>query len=187
MNSRCAMSRVAPQMNLRSAALMFVAALLAGSCSGKSTVERARNANTPEVSTVETGEEERQPGEDQIGEDCVAFVRSTRVVPVQAASSECPACPVGGSEALSFRTIRIDSVACSGDTCNVVVTIRAAFNPASGQTIAGGLTGWIPAEQRMAYLSGQTPSGEQTYRLQITFKRSAEGWRAIEFDRAPGE
>lgn len=88
---------------------------------------------------------------------------------------------------LSFRHIKTDAVSCSGDTCTVVVTIRAVFNPGSGETLAGGLTGWIPPEQRSAYLSGHTPSGEQTYRVQITYKRRGGAWRAVEFDRAPVE
>jgi hypothetical protein len=88
---------------------------------------------------------------------------------------------------LSFRNTTTDAISCSGDTCNVVVTIRAVFNPASGETIAGGLTAWIPPEQRTAYLSGQAPPDEQTYHVQITYKRRADGWRAVEFDRAPPE
>ena len=88
---------------------------------------------------------------------------------------------------LAFRQMKMDAVTCSGDTCNVVVTIRAVFNPGSGQTIAGGLTGWIPPEQRSAYLTGQTPSDEQAFRVQITYKRRGEAWRAVEFDRAPVE
>ena len=87
----------------------------------------------------------------------------------------------------AFRHMKTDAVSCSGDTCTVVVTIFSVFNPGSGETVAGGLTAWIPPEQRSAYLSGRTPSGEQAYRVQITYKRRAEGWRAVEFDRAPVE
>ena len=87
----------------------------------------------------------------------------------------------------TFRHMKTDSVSCSGDMCSVVVTIRAVFNPGSGETIAGGLTAWIPPEQRREYLSGRTPSGEQVYRVQITYKLRGGAWRAIEFDRAPVE
>jgi hypothetical protein len=88
---------------------------------------------------------------------------------------------------LAFRGMKRDSVSCSGDTCTVVVTIRAMFNPGAGKTIAGGLTAWIPPEQRSAYLSGHTPSGEQAYIVQITYKRRSQAWRAVEFDRASAE
>jgi hypothetical protein len=83
--------------------------------------------------------------------------------------------------------MKTDVVSCSGDTCTVVVTIRAVFNSGSGETVTGGLTAWIPAEQRNAYLSGHTLSDEQVYRVRITYKRSGAAWRAVEFDRAPGE
>ena len=185
-------------MNIGRAALIIVAGLIAASCSEKSAPDREKDANTSEApgeparelvrkSEVETGGDELQPGEDKIGEDCVAFVRSTKVVPARAATTDCPGCPAGGTEVLTFRNMKTDAVSCSGDTCTVVVTIRAVFNPGSGQTVAGGLTAWIPPEQRSAYLSGHTPSGEQAYRVQISYKRHAEGWRAVEFDRGPVE
>jgi hypothetical protein len=191
-----AMRRYQPRMNIRRAALIFVAGIITASCSEKSAPDREKDANTSEApgeparelvreSEVET--DELQPGEDKIGEDCVAFVRSTKVVPARAASTDCPGCPAGGTDVLSFRHMKTDAVSCSGDTCTVVVTIRAVFNPGAGETIAGGLTAWIPPEQRSAYLSGHTPSGEQVYRVQITYKRRAEEWRAVEFDRAPVE
>ena len=88
---------------------------------------------------------------------------------------------------LAFRHMKTDSVSCSGDTCIVLVTIRAVFNPGAGETIAGGLTAWIPPEQRSAYLRGHTPSGEQAYHVQITYKRRGKAWRVVEFDRAPVE
>jgi hypothetical protein len=185
-----------PRINIRRAALIFVAGIITASCSEKPAPDREKGANTSEAprqlvreSEVETAEggDELQPGEDKIGEDCVAFVRSTKVVPARAASADCPGCPAGGTDVLAFRHMKTDSVSRSGDTCTVLVTIRAVFNPGAGQTIAGGLTAWIPPEQRSAYLSGHTPSGEQAYRVQITYKRRAEGWRAIEFDRAPVE
>ncbi|MEY2484579.1 MAG: hypothetical protein QOH39_227 [Verrucomicrobiota bacterium] len=187
-----------PRMNIRRAALLFVVGIITASCSEKSAPDREKDANTSEApheparelvreAEAETGGDELQPGEDKIAEDCVAFVRSTKVVPAQAASTDCPGCPVGGTDVLSFRHMKTDPISCSGDTCTVVVTIFSVFNPGSGQTVAGGLTAWIPPEQRSAYLSGHTPSGEQAYRVQITYKRRGDAWRAVEFDRAPAE
>jgi hypothetical protein len=181
-------------MDIRRAALIFVVGVIAASCSEKSGPDRDHDSVASETpreparkSEGTEGEDERQPREEEIGEDCVAFVRSTKVVPAQAASVDCPGCPARGAEVLTFRQMKMETVSCSGDTCNVVVTIRALFNPGSGKTIAGGLTGWIPPEQRSAYLSGRTPSGEQIYRVQITYKRRGNAWRAVEFDRAPVE
>ena len=185
-----------PRINIRRAALILVAAIITASCSEKSSPDREKDVNASEApremvreSEVETAEggDELHPGEDKIGEDCAAFVRSTKVVPARAASPDCPGCPAAGTAVLAFRGMKTDAVACSGDTCTVVVTIRAAFNPGSGETIAGGLTAWIPPEQRSAYLSGHTPSGEQAYRVRITYKRRGAGWRVVEFDRAPVE
>lgn len=187
-------------MNIRRAALILFAGIIAASCSEKSAPSRDKNANESEAprepprqlvreSEVETAEggDELRPGEDRIGEDCVAFVRSTRVAPARAASTECPECPAGGTDVLAFRHMQTDAVSCSGDTCTVLVTIRAVFNPGSGGSFAGGLTAWIPPEQRSAYSAGNTPSGEQAFRVQITYKRRGEEWRAVEFDRAPVE
>ncbi len=86
---------------------------------------------------------------------------------------------------LTFRHVKTETASCSADTCTLLVTIRAVFEPGSGETIAGGLTAWIPPEQRTAYLSGHTPAGEQEYRVRITYKRHGAGWRVLEFDR-PG-
>jgi hypothetical protein len=177
-----------PRINVRRAALIFVAGIIIASCSEKPAPDREKDASEASrelvrESKVET--EELQPGEDKIVDDCVAFVQSTKVVPARTASADCPGCPAGGTEVLAFRHMKTDSVSCSGDTCTVLVTIRAVFNPGAGETIAGGLTAWIPLEQRSAYLSGHTPSGEQAYRVQITYKRRGAAWRAVEFDRAP--
>ena len=181
-----------PPTNLRRAALILVAGVIAASCSEKSEPDRGKSmsearSEVARESDVGTEGEERQPGEDQIAEDCVAFVRSTKVVPSRAASADCPGCPAAGTEVLSFRQMKTDAVSCSGDMCTVVVTIRAVFNPGSGETITGGLTAWIPPEQRIAYLRGQTPAAEQAFLVQITYKRREEKWRAVEFDRAPAE
>jgi hypothetical protein len=181
-----------PRINIRRAALIFVAGIITASCSEKSAPDREKDVNASEApremvreSEVET--DERQPGEDQIAEDCAAFVRSTKVVPARAAATDCPGCPAGGTALLAFRGMKTDGVSCSSDTCTAVVTIRAVYNPGSGETVTGGLTAWITPEQRNAYLSGHTPSGEQAYRVQITYKRRDAAWRAVEFDRAPVE
>jgi hypothetical protein len=183
-----------PRINIRCAAFIFVSGIITASCSEKSAPDREKDVNTSNAShemVREPGSEkaeregEPQPDEDQIAEDCAAFVRSTKVVPARASSTDCPGCPAGGAAALAFRGMKTDAVNCSGDTCTVAVTIRAVFNPGSGETIAGGLMAWIPPEQRNAYLSGHTPSGEQAYRVRITYKRRGTAWQAVEFDRSP--
>ena len=185
-----------PRINIRRAALILVAGIITASCSEKPAPDREKNVNASEApremareSEVETAEggDEPQPGKDEIEEDCAGFVRSTKVVPARAAATDCPGCPAGGTAVLAFRSMKTDVVSCSGDTCTVVVTIRAVFNSGSGETVTGGLTAWIPAEQRNGYLSGHTPSDEQVYRVRITYKRSGAAWRAAEFDRAPVE
>jgi len=185
-----------PRINIRRAALIFVAGIITASCSEKSAPDREKDVNTSEAShemVREPGSEktereaEPQPDDDQIAEDCAAFVRSTKVVSARAPATDCPGCPAAGTAVLAFHGMKTDVVSCSGDTCTVVVTIRAVFNPGSGETVAGGLTAWIPPEQRNAYLSGHTPAGEQTYRIQITYKRRTQGWQAVEFDRATVE
>ena len=185
-----------PRINIRRAALIFVAGIITAACSEKSVPNRDKDVNTSEApremvreSEVETAEDgdEAQPGKDKIEEDCAAFVRSTKVVSGRVAAADCPGCPAAGTAVLAFRGMKTDAVSCSGDTCIVVVTIRAVYNPGSGERITGGLTAWLPPEQRSAYLSGHTPSGEQTYRVQITYKRRGAAWKAVEFDRPPGE
>ena len=91
------------------------------------------------------------------------------------------------AEMLAFRQMKTEQISCSGDSCTVLVTIRGSFNPGAGERIAGGLTAWISPEQRSAYLSGRPPAGEQAYRVQITYRRRGNVWRAVEFDRAPVE
>jgi Ni,Fe-hydrogenase III small subunit len=184
--------QVSSCMKIRRAALIVVAGIITASCSEKSAPDRKKHSSTPEAtrepgSQVAEGEGELQPREDEIEENCVAFVRSTKVVPAQAPTAGCPACPAQGAEVLTFRQMKTDRISCSGDTCTVAVTIRVSFNAGAGERIAGGLTAWISPEQRSAYLSGRTPTGEQAYRVQITYKRRGEAWRAVEFDRAPIE
>jgi hypothetical protein len=180
-------------MDIRRAALILVAGIIMiASCSEKSAPDREKHSNTSEATReagpeVAKGEDEGQPREDEIAEDCVAFVRATRVVSAQTPTGDCPACPAAGAEVLAFRQMKMDRISCSGDTCTVLVTIRVSFNPGAGERIAGGLTAWISPEQRSAYLSGRTPTGEQVYRVQVTYRRRGEGWRAVDFDRAPVE
>jgi hypothetical protein len=183
-----------PLIRIGLAALIFVAAIITASCSEKSAANREKDSNVPEtrreiVSEVETAEhaDEFQPDKDQIEEDCATFVRSTKVLPARAAATVCPGCPAGGTAVLAFRGVKQDSVSCSDATCNVLVTIRAVYNTGSGERITGGLTAWLPPEERNEYLSGHTPSGEQTYHVQITYKRRGAAWRAVEFDRAPAK
>src|SRR5882672_1890713 len=128
-----------PRMNIRRAALIFVAGIITASCSEKPAPDRETDANMSEAprepvreSEAETGTDQLKPEEDKIGEDCVAFVRSTKVVPARAASADCPGCPAGGTDVLAFRHMKTDSVSCSDDTCTVLVTIRAVFNPGAG-------------------------------------------------------
>jgi|ERR1043166_1278686 len=176
-----------PRINIRRAAFIFVVGIIIASCSEKLAPDRETKkseASREQMRESEVQTEERQPGEDKIAQDCVAFVGATRVVPARAASADCPACPAAGTEVFAFRHMKTDSVSCSGDTCTVLVTIRVVFNPGAGERIAGGLIAWIPPEQRSAYLSGHTPSGEQAYHVQITYKRRGGTWRAVEFDRA---
>ena len=163
-------------MNARFTALIFAAGFIAASCSEKSAPSKAE-------SDTERTENEQQPREEEIAEDCVAFVRATKIVPA-ASGADCPSCPGGGSEALSFRQMRVDRISCSGTACEVTVTLHASFNSGLRGTIGGGLTGWIPEQQRLEYLNGQAPEGEQDYRVKINYQRKGEGWRAIEFDRA---
>ncbi len=186
-----------PRMNIRRAALMFVAGIMTASCSEKSAPDGQNNANTSEAprgpvrapggQTAEAKADLPPPSESQIERECLALLRSTKVIPPQGARTDCPGCPAGGTEVLTVRQMKTDAVSCSGDTCNTVVTIRAVFNPGAGETIAGGLTAWIPPEQRSAYLRGQIPSDEQVYRVQITYRHRGDGWHAVEFDRAPVE
>ena len=185
-----------PRIDIRRAALILIAGFITASCSEKSAPNQEEDANTSETpreiageSEVETAKdrEEPQPDKDQIEEDCAAFVRSAKVVPARAAAADCPGCPAAGTSVLSFRGMTPDTVSCSGDTCIVVATIRAAYNPGAGERITGGLTAWLPPEQRSAYLRGSTPSGEQVYRVQMTYKRRGAAWRVVEFDRAPIE
>jgi hypothetical protein len=166
------------------AAILFAASLVAGSCSEKPAPVKPQ----PEAEKNEAAKEENeeQPHEDEIAEDCVAFVRATKILP-KTAAADCPGCSAKGTEILAFRQIRMDRTSCSADTCEVAVTLRAVFNPAPAGTITGGLAAWISQEQRLQYIEGHPPQGEQVYRVKITYRRTGEEWRAIEFDRADSQ
>lgn len=125
-----------------------------------------------------------EPAADEVALDCVAFVRSTMAARTNGENGNCPDCPGAGAskEVLRFQSLQIDEVTSMGPTCEVGVTLHAIFNPSSGgETIRGGLTGWIPADQKAEYLAGQTPTGQQAYKVKITYKRDGRDWRAVEF------
>ena len=173
------------------AAILVAASLVTGSCSEKPAPIKPQpeagksEAEKKEVEKDKAGKEEteEQPHEDEIAEDCVAFVRATKILP-KSAAADCPGCSAEGTEILAFRQMRIDRTSCSRDTCEIAVTLRAGFNPAPAGTITGGLAAWISPEQRLQYLDGHPPEGEQVYRVKIIYRRTGEEWRAIEFDRA---
>jgi hypothetical protein len=175
-------------MSARCAAILLAASLVTGSCSEKSApVKPEAEAEKKEAEKKEAGKEETEerPHEDEMAEDCVAFLRATKIFPKTA--TDCAGCSAEGTEILAFRQMRMDRISCSADTCEVAVTLRAVFNPAPAGTITGGLTAWISQEQRLQYLNGHPPEGEQVYRVKITYRRTGEGWRAIEFDRADSQ
>jgi hypothetical protein len=147
--------------------------------------ERSRAKAAGAEQAAEKDEAEAQPEAADIGEDCVAFLRSTRTSAVPQPNKQCPTCPPGetAAEVLKFEGYQQDKISCSGSTCEVTVTIRAQFNPGKGGAIVGGLVGWIPLEQREQYARGQTPVGEQFYQVQITYRRTEDGWQPVEFDR----
>src|SRR2546423_632154 len=166
---RAGASRYRNGVNVGCAIFIVLGGLIVASCSEKPRSESASK------------EIEVQPREDEIAEDCAAFVRATKILP---AIPECANCSGDAREALAFRQLRVDRVSCSADACEVTVTLRAAFNPGPAGTISGGLTAWISSEQRQECLNGRTPEGEQVYPVKIIYKRRGEEWRAIEFDRA---
>jgi hypothetical protein len=110
---------------------------------------------------TQKSEAETQPREDEIAEDCVTFVRATKVIPAQTPGADCAGCSKEGSEVLTFRQMRTDRVSCSANSCEVRVTLRASFNPGPGGTVTGGLTAWISQEQRQGYLNGHAPKANK--------------------------
>lgn len=176
--------------------ILFVAlSLIWTSCSEKSTTvasgkseksvgdqsqqEAAPNANEAE-------ENDRAPDSDQIGEDCVAFLRATRAVPAKRDSGACPECPTSDNdpEVLQFVSFKIKKITGGEESCRADVVIQAQFNPSSGGIVAGGLVGWIPLAERKDYALGKTPSGARTYKVGVVYKREGGVWRPIEFDQA---
>jgi hypothetical protein len=164
-------------------------ALLTAACSRKSDSDRKdRSDKTSEkesevANSPEREENESQPPEDEIVEDCHALTWLTKAMPAKTTSADCPQCPASaeGTEVLKFQGAKVDRVSCVGGTCEVAASIHASFNPSKGGTITGGLTGWIPPEQRDQYSLGQTPPGEQVYHLKITYGREGERWRLVDF------
>lgn len=164
-------------------------AVLAAACSRSSDSDRKdRSDKTSEhqsgvADSPKREEKESQPSEDDIVEDCLAFTWLTKVMPAKTTSADCPQCPSSaeGTQVLKFQAAKVDRVSCAGGTCEVAVSIHASFNPSKGGTITGGLTGWIPLEQREQYSRGQTPPGEQVYHLNITYRQEGERWRLVDF------
>jgi hypothetical protein len=185
-------------MNIPRVIVIFLAGVVA-SCSEKSGGDRSHLQTTEATPREEAGppkeeravdserkdEDELSPAEDEVAEDCVAFLRSTKTVPAHSANADCPQCPATteATEVLKFDDIHVDRVAHSESTCEVHVTIHATFNPSPSESITGGLTAWISPEQRAQYLQGKTPSDQQIYQVKITYRRDPKGWRAVEFDR----
>jgi len=64
------------------------------------------------IAEVEKTEAENdlQPREDEIAEDCVAFVRATKVVPAQSPKADCVNCAAvaEATEILAFQEFRVD-------------------------------------------------------------------------------
>ncbi len=193
-------------MNLLRVILIPICFLITASCSEKSDSDRNKKLEnekgkpraevtpqrSPSDGSSESGEDagqaaaetELKPDAYEIGEDCVAFLRSTKTVAPNRGNGDCPQCPAteATSEVLKFDHMQVDRVSLSGATCEVAVKIIATFNPSTGETITGGLTAWISPEQRLAYSRGETPSGQQVYKVNITYRRTDKGWRAIEFN-----
>lgn len=134
----------------------------------------------------EEAENELQPDNEQIGEDCIGFVSATRAIPPNHDSAPCPQCPADTSanEVLNPENLHIDQVSPEGPTCEVIATITASFRPSTGGAITGGLIGWMSPEQKEQYAQGKTPPGQQTYKVRITYRREGDEWRAVEFERA---
>ncbi len=171
--------------------LVFLSLLIAA-CSdrdAKSTPSSLAEIKSDATLEKEAEESELTPGSDEIGEDCVAFLRATRVARPKGENKDCPECPSGTPdfEVLKFNGFKIEKISPSEAGCDVTVEIRAEFNPSPGGTIAGGLTAWIAPAQREQYAQGKTPAGEQLYKVKVIYRRSAGYWQAIEFDQVGQE
>jgi hypothetical protein len=176
------------------AVLFALPCLLIAACSDhsdsdndrKPTQQSLREKEPKAAGEKESEEKELTPGPDEIGEDCVGFLRATTVPQPNAPGKACPECPSGtaGFEVLKFHGFKIEKISPSEVGCEVTVEIRAEFNPSPGGTIAGGLTAWIPPEKREQYAQGHTPAGEQLYKVKVTYRRPEGFWKAVEFEPA---
>lgn len=163
--------------------LLLLAALSMSSCPERSAPDPEKQKPTGEHEEHSTAKEEVEaaPEKVDIGEDCVAFVRATTAVSKNNGDAECAECPVNTKEVLRVDNVRVDQISCAGDGCEAAVTIYATFNPSTSTPIAGGLVGWIPSNQREEYNRGKTPAGQQVYKVNVTYRRDGEFWRAVEF------
>lgn len=181
--------------------LLFLAALnlQLAACSEKpTTAKSAGSADLKESGPRGEKEEadadgkpelEAAPEAEEIGEDCVGFLRATRSVPGNGEAGDCLNCPGGSTtspEVLKFETFDIDKISSSEAGCEVSVRIQGVFNPSNGGKIVGGLTGWISPEQKASYSQGKTPPGRQTYKVRIIYRRPEGYWKAIEFAKGNG-
>ena len=169
-------------INILQIALISLAALVTASCL-KQSDPGSKEATEAEVTSAEREESKSQPSKDDIVEDCYTFVWLTQATLARKTSADCPQCP-STEEAvhvLKFEGAKVEHVSCTEETCEIAVSIRASFNPSKGGTISGGLTGWIPLEQREQYSRGQTPSGQKAYHVKIIYSRKEGGWRAVDF------
>ncbi len=159
------------------------------SCSKEKDAGRAEQHTTADQprETEVAGESEAAPEPSEIGEDCVAFLRSTRAVPTKPSGGECVGCSTttDAPEVLKFGDFKIENVTTTENGCTVDVVLHAQFNRSAGGTIVGGLVGWIPPEQRTAYAAGKTPEGTQSYHVRVTYNRSEGFWKPVDFDRIP--
>lgn len=179
------------------AAFCVLLSLLISACSDHSESKNDGKSTPPSLSEKkpdagvekESAESGATPDQDQVGEDCVAFLRATRVVKPKGENKECPECPGGTSdfEVLQFNGFKIEKISPSEAGCEVTVEIRAEFNPGPGGHIVGGLIAWIPPAQREQYAQGKTPAGTQLYQVKVIYRRTDGFWRAIEFDQAGKE
>lgn len=161
-----------------------VAALTVASCSKRPAVDAAGKGDSPREHSEENG---ALPEKEDIGEDCVGFLRSTVSNRIDGAG-QCPVCPSSAdkAEVLGVDSVSIEKVnmvGAGGTSCEANVQIRAHFNPSNGGTITGGLVGWIPAEQRTQYTRGTIPSGQQVYHVMITYRREGDEWQTADFAR----
>ena len=193
-------------INILRLALILLPALLMGSCSKQpdsdstgasekvrpsqeiADRERANDRDSAQpgqakMASVEGEASESQPSTDDIVEDCFAYVWLTKATLGRTKSAECPQCPSTEESihVLKFEGAKVERVSCTEETCEVAVSIRASFNPSKGGTISGGLTGWIPPEQREQYARGQTPPGQKAYHVKVIYRRKQGRWRPVDF------